>query len=84
MFNYLFPLTAPMVDLNNRHERVKVRLNGNNANEILPILNDDTVCGSFFKLKIKYLCELQPYVRFLDTFCFKNIICMKEESNSVR
>lgn len=46
---HLWPFMAPGADLKNNYERVKFLINGNNADEIVPILSDDPLNLLFFK-----------------------------------
>lgn len=48
LFVYLCHFMARRPDLNNLYGRVKLRINGNNANEIVPILNRDPLNHLFF------------------------------------
>lgn len=45
----LFPLMAPRADLNSNYRRVKVPIDGHNANVILPISEEDPLNRLFFK-----------------------------------
>lgn len=46
----LCPLTVPMEDMNNNYVRVKLHINGNNANKIVPISKKDHLNSLFREL----------------------------------
>lgn len=45
----LCPFLAPRADLHHTYERVKIRINGDNATEIVPISNEDSLNLRFFQ-----------------------------------
>lgn len=49
LYGKLYPLVASRADLNNNYGRVKLLINGNNANVIVPILKEDHLNSRFYK-----------------------------------
>lgn len=49
IYEKLWPFMSRRADLNNNYGRVKLRMNGNNANEAVPILNNDPLNYLFYE-----------------------------------
>lgn len=47
LLGHLYPFMARRADLDNEYGRVKLRINGSTANEIVPILDNDPLNGVY-------------------------------------